>query len=82
MVTHDIDNVIAGILDDPALDTSEKIRKLEHMRQDARAEMRAASESAMVDDVDTGDDLKRLDMALHDLGADHDSIEDNGAATL
>ncbi|MDP2122615.1 MAG: hypothetical protein Q8S27_09235 [Hoeflea sp.] len=82
MMTHDIDTVIAGILEDPALDRSAKIEKLQKMRQDTRAEMRAASESAMVDDVDTGDHLKHLDLALRDLGADHDSIEDRGAATL
>ncbi|MBC7284515.1 hypothetical protein [Hoeflea sp.] len=82
MVHQDIDTVIAEILDNPDLAKSEKINQLEKMREDARAEMRAASESAMVDDVETGDDLKQLDLALDKLGSDPDSIEDNSTATL
>ena len=82
MVHQDIDNVIATILDNPELAKSEKINQLEKMREDARAEMRAASESAMVDDIEIGDDLKQLDLALDKLGFDPDSIEDNSTATL
>lgn len=82
MAHQNINDVIAHILEDPALAKSEKISRLEKMREEARAEMRAASESAMVDDIETGDDLKRLDLALDDLGSDQNSIEDKGGATL
>ncbi|MBU4528864.1 MAG: hypothetical protein KUA43_07805 [Hoeflea sp.] len=82
MVHQNITDVISKIVEDPELAKSEKISQLEKLRQDARAEMRAASESAMVDDVETGDDLKQLDLALEKLGSDPDSIEDNSTATL
>lgn len=82
MALQDISDVIAKIVEDPALARAEKIKELERLRENARAEMRAASESAMVDDAETGDDLKHLDLALDALGADSASIEDNGAATL
>lgn len=82
MAPQDISDVIAKIVEDPALSKPEKVIELERLRQNARAEMRAASESAMVDDADTGDDLKHLDLALEALGADSASIEDSGAATL
>ncbi|MDF1606553.1 hypothetical protein PZ897_00025 [Hoeflea sp. YIM 152468] len=73
---------ISKILDDSTLSTVEKIGKLERMREGARAEMRAATESAMVNDNDVGDDLKLIDQALDDLAAPPDSIEDGGGATL
>jgi len=82
MVHQNISDVISKIVEDPELAKSEKINQLEKLRQDARAEMRAASESAMVDDIETGDDLKQLDLALEKLGSDSDSIEDNSTATL
>ena len=82
MSHHDIKAEIRNILADTKLGKAEKIGLLESMREDARAEMRAASESAMADDTNTGDDLKHLDQALDDLGAHPDSIEDKGGATL
>ena len=54
MVHQNISDVISKIVEDPELAKSEKINQLEKLRQDARAEMRAASESAMVDDIETG----------------------------
>ena len=73
---------IQKILDNTELATAEKIAELEYMREGARQEMRAATESAMVNDNDIGDDLKLLDQALEDLAAHHASIEDGGGATL
>lgn len=82
MTHHNIKAEIRTILDDTQLGRAVKIDRLERMREDARAQMRAGSESAMVDDNDVGDDLKRLDQALNDLGAHPESIENKGAATL
>ena len=82
MANHDITEDIARILDDPQLARSGKVARLKQMREDTRADMRAASESAMVDDAETGDELKHLDEALDKLGVDEESPEDRGAATL
>ena len=82
MAHHTVISEIAAILDNDGLSTNEKIESLKRMREGARAEMRAATESAMVDDSDVGDDLKLIDEALNDLAAHPDSIEDGGGATL
>lgn len=82
MTHHDIKAEIRTILDDPQLGKAAKIDRLERMREDARAEMRAATESTMADDTDTGDHLKHLDQALNDLGAHPETSENKGAATL
>jgi len=82
MAHQDIETEIRKILDNPELAHSEKVDKLEYLREGARQEMRAATESAMVNDNDVGDDLKLLDQALEDLAAQPASIEDGGGATL
>ncbi|KJS11292.1 MAG: hypothetical protein VR78_13095 [Hoeflea sp. BRH_c9] len=82
MAHQDLKTDIQNILDDDMLPRDEKIKLLETMRVNARSEMRAATESAMVDDNETGDDLALLDRALETLSADTASIEDGGAATL
>ena len=82
MSNQNITTEIAAVLDNPKLGKSEKISELERMRENARAEMRAASESAMVDDTGNGDELQHLDEALEKLGSNPESIEDRGAATL
>ncbi|MDP2734451.1 MAG: hypothetical protein Q8O63_15335 [Hoeflea sp.] len=82
MAHQDLKTDIQNILDDDTLPRDEKIKLLETMRVNARSEMRAATESAMVDDNETGDDLALLDRALETLSADTASIEDGGAATL
>lgn len=82
MAHQDVKAEIQKILDDAELATAEKVSQLESMREGARQEMRAATESAMVDDSDVGDDLKLLDQALDDLDAQPVSIEDGGGATL
>ncbi|WP_417425555.1 hypothetical protein [Hoeflea sp.] len=82
MAHQDTKAAIQKIPDNDKLSISERIEKLETMRENARAEMRAGSESAMVDDNEIGDDLKLLDQTLEDLAAEPVSIEDTGAATL
>ena len=82
MAHQGVKSDITNILDDKKLSRDEKIDLLERMREGARAEMRAATESAMVDDNDVGDDLKLLDQALNSLSAHPESIEDGGGATL
>ncbi|WP_417417772.1 hypothetical protein [Hoeflea sp.] len=82
MPHQDVKADIRNILEDPDMTDAEKINLLERMRESARAEMRAATESAMVNDDDVGDDLKHLDQALEDLSADIVSPEDGGGATL
>lgn len=82
MAHQNVKTDISKILDDPKLAAAEKVSLLERMREGARAEMRAATESAMVDDNDVGDDLKLIDEALETLAAHPASIEDGGGATL
>jgi len=82
MAHQDVKSDITNILDNTKLSRDEKVDLLERMREDARAEMRAATESAMVDDNDVGDDLKLVDQALNDLSAHPVSIEEGGGATL
>ncbi|WP_417434663.1 hypothetical protein [Hoeflea sp.] len=82
MPHQDVKADIRNILEDPDTTDAEKINLLERMRESVRAEMRAATESAMVNDDDVGDDLKQLDEALARLSADPVSPEDGGGATL
>jgi predicted ArsR family transcriptional regulator len=73
---------IEEILADKALSDQDKISRLAKMREDVRAEMRAATESSMVVDYDIGPELKDLDEALESLGYTPNSPEDGGGATL
>lgn len=73
---------IKEILSDKTLSEEEQINRLEKMREDVRAEMRAATESSMVVDNDIGPELKLLDEALERLGYTPASPEDGGGATL
>lgn len=73
---------VQQILNKPDLSTQKKIDLLEDIRQDRRAQMRAATEGGMAADDDIGDDLKLLDEVLADLESQTTSIEDGGAATL
>lgn len=73
---------VQQILNKPDLSTEKKIDLLEDIRQDRRAQMRAATEGGMAADDDIGDDLKLLDEVLADLESQTTSIEDGGAATL
>lgn len=82
MAHRDLKTDIQKILENDKFSRDEQVKLLGTMRENVRAEMRAATESAMVDDNEVGDDLKLLDQALDDLAAHPDSIEDKGAATL
>jgi len=82
MAHQDVKTDISNILGNDRFARSEKVGLLERMRETARAEMRAATESPMVYDADVGDDLKLIDEALNDLNVEPESIEDGGAATL
>lgn len=74
---------IAAVLDDPTKTTADRIEKLKIMRDDARAEQRAATEADMIDDDGRQDDLREIDLALQYLGYDPlAEIEDESAATL
>lgn len=73
---------VQQILNKSGLSTEKKIDLLEDIRQDRRAQMRAATEGGMAADDDIGDDLKLLDEVLADLESQTTSIEDGGAATL
>ena len=52
------------------------------MYQQVRAEQRAATESAMVEDNDLGAELQEIKLALDRLNAEPDSPEEKSAATL
>ncbi|MEM5471658.1 hypothetical protein WNZ14_07965 [Hoeflea sp. AS60] len=82
MPHQDMNADIRAILEDKDLSTAKKVEMLERMRESVRSEMRAATESAMVDDNDVGDELKQIDEALEHLSADPASPEDRGGATL
>ncbi len=82
MPHQDVKADIRAILEDPDLPDAKKVDLLERMHEGVRAEMRAATESAMVDDNDVGDDLKHIDEALEKLSAHPASPEDGGGATL
>ncbi|WP_246730202.1 hypothetical protein [Nitratireductor mangrovi] len=73
---------IADILAADALGKGEKITRLTELRREARDEQRAASEAGMIDDDGLNADLREIDLALDQLGANVTSIEDKGAATL
>lgn len=71
-----------AILNDETLSTKGKIDRLEKLHADVRAEMRAATESAMVSDNDIGAELKLLEDALDQLNHEPEAPEDGGGATL
>ncbi|MFN4010733.1 hypothetical protein [Pannonibacter sp.] len=61
---------INEILAAPGLAREERIKGLTLLRDDARAEQRAASESGMIDDDGLTDVLTRLDLAISRLGGE------------
>jgi hypothetical protein len=70
------------ILKDGKLSTQKKIELLRKMHTYIRAQQRTQTESAMIDDPDTGSELRDVENALESLGADPVGPEDTGAATL
>jgi len=74
---------IERVILDPTLSRQETIDALKLMYTDARAEQRAATESAMVDDDGLNRNLRAFELALHELDVDVEAIsDDHGAATL
>lgn len=74
---------INEILSAPGLAREERISALQALRDDARAEQRAASESAMIDDDGLNSTLKQLDQAIIRLGGEAlAGEEDRSAASL
>lgn len=82
MPRQDLKPDIRAIVEDSALTDAEKIDRLKRMHESVRAEMRAATESAMVNDDDVGAELKLIEQALDDLSAAVAAPEDGGGATL
>lgn len=74
-----MEQAIRDILGDSHLRRNRKIDRLLELQSEARGIQRAGSESAMSADDGLQDDLRVIEKALQDLGAD---VEEKGAATL
>jgi hypothetical protein len=74
-----MEQTIRDILRDSHLQRRRKIDRLRELRNDARGIQRAGSESSMSADDGLQDDLRVIEKALQQLGAD---VEEKGAATL
>lgn len=77
-VRTDIDRIIK----DKTLSQERQVEMLRKMYDEVRAEQRAQTESAMVDDQDIGAELRDIEMALESLGTEASKPEEGGAATL
>ena len=73
---------IQEIVTDRTKSPKEQLELLEKMRQEVRAEMRAATESPMVDDNDLGAELKMVEEAIESIDPDAETTQETGAATL
>lgn len=77
---------IEAIITNKTLTRQKQIKALEKMHGEVRAQMRAATESAMVDEDDLGEELRQIEEALESLGTtsktSKDSQDDRGPATL
>lgn len=73
---------IDEIIKDKSLSRERQIELLRKMHCDLRAQQRAQTESAMIDDPETGQELRDVENALESLGAEPVGPEDSGAATL
>ncbi|QND49197.1 hypothetical protein HB780_27140 [Rhizobium lusitanum] len=74
-----MEQAIRDILGDSHLRRNRKIDRLLELQSEARGIQRAGSESAMSADDGLQDDLRVIEKALQELGAD---VEEKGAATL
>lgn len=74
-----MEQTIRDILRDSHLQRRRKIDRLRELRNDARGIQRAGSESSMSADDGLQDDLRVIEKALQQLGAD---VEEKGAVTL
>ncbi len=80
---HTIKNEkVRAVLLNPDLDAAQRINLLTKMREDARAEQRAASESMMVDADGLNADLRDIELALDGLGQSPAEVEGKGPASL
>ncbi len=82
MAVDTIKSRIEEIMTDKDNTSEEQLDKLEKLREEIRAEMRAATESAMVDDQDIGAELKAVDEAIESIDPTADDPDDKNAATL
>lgn len=77
---------IQTIITDKTLSVEEQIKALTKMHDEVRAEIRAATESNMVDDNDLGEALRHIDEALESFEPTPEAVEDrldeSGPATL
>jgi hypothetical protein len=69
VMVADKEVMVQEIVDDAALSTEQKVKKLREIESDARALQRAASESAMNADDGWDADLRLVRKALDKLGA-------------
>jgi hypothetical protein len=61
---------------------AKKLAMLMDLYEQARAEQRAATESAMIENDGLADTLRRIELALETLGADPVEQEGKSASTL
>lgn len=73
---------IEDIVKDKTIPRERQVELLRKMYADVRAQQRAQTESAMIDDPDTGSELRDIAEALESLGVEVRGPEDGGAATL
>lgn len=62
--------------------TQDQLRLLKSMRREVRDEMRAATESAMIDDQDIGAELKAIEEAIESVDPGNGVPDHKSAATL
>jgi hypothetical protein len=74
-----MESKVRDILGNGSLPRGRKVDELRRLRSEARGIQRAATESPMNIDDGLQDDLRVVEKALHQLGAD---VEEKGAATL
>lgn len=79
MPVTSMDQKIHQICENASLSKERKIKELLAMEEEARAIQRAATESPMADDDGWQNDLRVIEKALMDLGADE---REEGPATL
>jgi len=82
MDSSNVETQIQDIMTNKKNSVSEQREQLEKMRQEVRAEIRAASESAMVDDQDIGEELRKIDLAIDSIDPDAEDDRNDGPATL
>ena len=86
MARQSIATDIEAIIIDKSLSAEEQVTALKKMYTEVRAQMRAATESAMVDADNLGEDLRQIEEALESVEARTkltvEKVDDDGPATL